>query len=248
MKSPLGLLFGLIAFVSASATPMMGTISGTCGFFNLTNSDVVYSQNFSGDGTFCTGFPNGGSFTNLGVLQAGDLTALAHNNIEAISPSGWDATAPAGYGVFVDFQATYSVTEEYLVTPTAPTTPTGFLETIFSVHGSPDDGTGIGGCSTRVSVTLGGLPNPASVAITFGEPVEAVETATINCAVNSGTGPGFGNFGDAQISSTPYGVEDANGNRIGSTLTETVVSPEPSTTVPLLALTGVALIYLRKRV
>ena len=225
-----------VVSLGASAT-LTGTISGTCGFYQGTISNVVYSQSFSGDGSFCTGFLPGGSFTNTGVLEGGDIYALSHNTIEA--------TAPAGYGVFAKFATTYEVTQQYVITPSmTPGTATGYVKTFVAATGGTDDGSGLGSCSEHASLKLGGfsVPNGVSVMIpiTFGLPITAIETASVSCNDYGAPGRGFGDDGRQEVyAGLPLSAYDANGKFLGEATLSTV-TPEPSY-VPVLLLVGLGL-------
>ncbi len=226
-----------------SASTLTGSISGTCGFYKGTLSNVVYSQAFSGDGTFCTGFLSGGSFVNTGILQVGDIFALSHNTISA--------SAPAGYGAFVDFTTTYQVTQEYLLTPpVASTTSTGTIKTFLQGTGTTDDGSGLGSCSEHSVLNLAGFSSPSgqqiSIPITFGQPVSATETTMVTCSDYGAIGHGFGDDGVQQVTAGPLLVYDANGKLLGPATISTL-TPEPSTLLLIAPLTLAGLLVRKRR-
>ena len=217
---------------------MTGSISGTCGFYQGSLSNVVYSQAFSGDGTFCTGFAAGGAFTNTGILQIGDIFALAHNTISA--------SAPVGYGVFVDFNTTYQITQQYILnSPTPPTTATGFFRTAVGGSGTTDDGTGLGSCSEGVTLNVGGVTGSAQtdVPITFGQPITISASARVTCNDYGGVGRSFGDDGFQQLTAIPIVLYDANGNVLGAATLDPV--PEPRSYL-LIGLLGVPFVCWRR--
>ena len=217
-----------------SATPMSGVVSGTCGFYQGTLSNVVYSQQFSGQGTFCTGFMSGGSFTSGDYVSVGDIDSESYNTI--------NGKAPNGYGVFATINTTYSVTQQYLVTPTNPsTTPTGTFTAFLDRVGPTDDGSGLGSCSESSTLNFGTGPmgggQTVSVPITFGKPITVTETASIVCHQY---GSAFGDGGWDLLSAGPILIYDANGKLLGTATLETV--PEPAS-LPLVGLLSVSLLY-----
>ena len=237
--------FSLVLASAGSASTLTGNISGTCGFYQGTVSNVVFSQPFSGDGTFCTGFLSGGSFTDSGILQVGDVFSLAHNTISA--------AAPAGYGVFVNISTTFQVTQNYLLSSPVPVnTTTGVLKTYLSGQGTTDDGSGLGSCSEHASVNLAGFSAPSGsqigIPITFGQTISAVETATVTCADYGPVSRGFGDDGVQEVSAGPLLLYDANGNILGPAIL-TTLTPEPATG-PLMFLAGLPLLglFYRKQV
>ncbi len=213
--------------LAASASTMNGTVSGTCGFYQGSITNVVYSQSFSGDGTFCTGFLAGGSFTETTTLQIGDIFSTASHST--------DATAPSGYGVFANFNTTLQATQEYEVDTSAlavqPATPTGTLQVFLGNAGGTDDGTGMGTCSTAANVNIGGHNSSSengtqfNLPITFGQPFTATETATVSCNKYDTTGWGDSGFLESQAS--PLLVYDTNGTLLGNATLVTL--PEPGT-------------------
>ena len=232
-------LLGVSAFCSlSSATPMAGTISGTCGFYQGNLSNVVYSQQFTGDGTFCTGFMTGGSFTNNGFVNVGDIAAESYNDIKG--------AAPSGYGVFATINTTYSVTQQYLVTPTNPSsTPTGTFSAFIERTGPTDDGSGLGSCNETSTFNFGtgtvGGGATVSFPLTFGKPITVTETANLVC---NQYGPNFGDSGWALLTAAPIRIYDANGNLLGTATLQTV--PEPASFL-LIASLGLPLLYRRVR-
>ena len=222
------LFVALLLASAASASTVNGNISGTCGFYVGTPSNIVYSHSFTGDGTFCTGFLPGGSFTNSSTLEAGDIYSLAHATV--------DARAPAGYGVFANFNATLQMTQQYLLTPpVASTTATGYAKTFIDDDHVIDDGTGGGECFEKASLSVNGVTSPHptdfSLPITFGQPISAVETASISCSKSSLVG--FGEDGALEYyAATPLLTYDAHGNLLGPATLTTV--PEPPATALLL--------------
>jgi hypothetical protein len=113
------LLFVLVASSFASAEAITGAISGTCGFISGSPSNVVYSESFSGQGTFGTGFMSRSSFVNdwipAGWRSGGSCPELDHGN------------GTCRVGAVANFSTTLIVQQQYLIT--SPTTATGFART-----------------------------------------------------------------------------------------------------------------------
>ena len=218
------LFFGLFAVACAWAdNTISAPITGTCGF--TMHSTVVYSESFSGNGTFCTGFMSGGFVTVNGNLQVGDL-----GTISALSSADVGGKPPnAFYAVFADISTTFSFTQEFLAKPLLPAgTPTGTLQGFLSASNF-NDGTGIGACQERASVSLAGQPGPTySIPITFGQTIEAVETVSLTCHKSALTANSFGDDGKAQFAPGLLFLFDANGKNVGQ-LTA-VTAPEAAAT------------------
>ena len=234
------LLFAIL-IPGAYASTVVGNISGTCGFYQGSLSNVVYSQNFNGPadgtGTYCTGFLPGGSVTPNATVSAGDISAYANHST--------DASAPAGYGVFIDFTATVDVTQEYVIsadsTGVDATSPTGTVLTFLQTVGGTDDGSGQGSCYPSTSVSLGGQNSNTNnggdftFPITFGQPFAATEQATVTC-----NDYGIGSFGDGgmrQAFAGEFLVTDSNGVFLGNAVPTSI--PEPSTSF----LIAIALVF-----
>ena len=218
-------------------------IDGTCGYYSGSPTNIVYSQTFSGDGSFCTGFMAGGSAVNSGPLQAGDILASATNNLAAFSP--------AGYGVFVSFTDADSVMQEYLIEPPTPSsTPTGYIQTFFMTNGVTDDGPGLGSCNEQASLTVGGTTYTdvdtaqIQIPITFGQPIPVTEAADMSCNVHSAVGFNFGDEGERSEMAGPILVYDANENLLGPA---TLIDVPEASTAPLAALVAMAFWLKRRR-
>lgn len=219
MRSFLALL--AIAASPAFGSQILAPITGTCGFYQGTRSNVVYSQNFTGDGTFCTGFQSGGSFTNNGSLVFGDISITATNNLLGV--------APAGYGVFVHIDELVTVTQQYLITGGGFSS--GFVGTFLESHGV-DDGSGLGGCSLGGSMNFGGFSNTVGspqffVPDDFINPISVVQTVHLTCDESDRVGGAFGDGGNLNIATGPIMVFNADKSQSASASITSV--PEPST-------------------
>jgi hypothetical protein len=214
------------ATLSGAAT-MPGTVSGTCGFYQGSPSNVVYSESFSGNGTFCTGFMTGGFFTDTSSIQVGDIFAATSHS--------FSGTAPNGYTEFVTINTVDQVTQQYLFTPTVhPTTPTGTVYLSTSIVGGSEEGSTGGTCQEGVS--LNNISNNSYTggslvfATTFGQPVNITETASLTCNLTfpyNSVGGQFSESGSVRLSGSNPIVLDANGNYVGMA-TYQVVTPEPA--------------------
>lgn len=235
----LGALLLLTAFTGvAAADTITDTVTGTCGFYQGTRSNVVYSETFSGSGTFCTGFMAGGYVFQNSTVEVGDLVAFASHDT--------DAAPPAGYGVFFQFNDTLEIARQYLISSTiASTTATGSAIAFTDGSGSgTDDGTGDGSCHTAADVSLNGRIDyqEFSLPLTFGQPVTVVMKAAINCNLYSTTR--FGDLGQSRAEGKFLEIFDANGNFLGPGIATAV--PEPGS-ASLVVLFGVGfLVFVRR--
>ena len=247
LKSAAKALFStLIAVGSASGSIISVPITGTCGFTDDTG--IVYSENFSGNGTFCAGVFAGGSVEINGALAVGDqqFFALARNTMSAIPPAAnFDS-------VFVNFSTTYSDTEEYLVTSPVNlmASTTVYLGNLLSPYGY-GDGSGFpsGHCSQFATITVNGASGLGSspIPVTLDQPVTVVETVNATCNI-TGSIQGFGWDGYFQISPTPAELFDSHGNFLSyAVLTPISSTPEPPTTLPLFLIACFALPHLLRR-
>jgi hypothetical protein len=220
LTATLLLVSGIAPFATAST--LDGTVTGTCGFSQGSRANVVFSETFSGNGTFCTDFMPGGSFSPDATLEVGDISAAAsHSSL---------AFAPVGFLVFADFDVTFQVTQEYLLQPpVTPSTPTGSVTTFFNQSGGTDDGSGSGSCATTSGISIAGNDSNVifsanfSFPVTFGQPFLAIETTRISCHM---FGPSWGDSGQKTTVAGPLQVFDANGQLLGLATLTTV--PEPS--------------------
>jgi hypothetical protein len=243
LTATLLLVSGIAPFATAST--LDGTVTGTCGFSQGSRANVVFSEAFSGNGTFCTDFMPGGSFSPDATLEVGDISAAAsHSSL---------AFAPVGFLVFADFDVTFQVTQEYLLQPSVtPSTPTGTVTTFFSQSGTTDDGSGSGSCVTTSGISIGGNDSNVifsanfSFPVTFGQAFLATETTHISCHM---FGPSWGDSGQRTNVAGPLQVFDANGQPLGFATVTAI--PEPSSGLLSIAAFGfiaLALISVRRRV
>lgn len=229
----------------SSAASMTGTISGTCGFYQGSPANVVYSENFSGNGTFCTGFMTGGYFTITDSIQVGDIFASTSHSVAGL--------APTGYTEFATINTTLQTTQQYLFTPVVqPSTSTGTLYLSTAPSGVEVGSTGT--CSEYASLNnLSTKTNGGSLMYSFtsGSPFLAsiTETANLTCnlvfAASTG-GSGFTETGSASLSTTTPVVLDANGRYLG-TATYQVITPEPTAALLVSALGFPFLLLSRRR-
>jgi hypothetical protein len=233
----LALLAGLTEAIRGAT--INGTISGTCGFYQTSRSNVVFSETFSGPadgtGTYCTDFQPGGALTPGLTLQVGDVFANAdHSTV---------GTAPAGFGIFTDFDVTLQVTQAYVITASSlsipPQTATGTVRGFFDSAGGTDDGSAAGGsCMTLSGLVVAGHDSAVggssqfTFPITFGQPFTATETSRVVCHI---FGPRFGDSGTRDTIFEGL-VSDADGKVLGSAAP--VAVPEPATAV-LMVFAGV---------
>ena len=217
----------------AEANTVIGTISGTCGFYQGSLSNVVYSSHFSGNGSFCTGFIPLGSSTPSGSVSVNDTLTINSDAIGGPGPYEFNSVggiAPIGYGVFVDFDVTITLSTEFLFVPSVtPGTPAGTVQTNDTSTGGTDDSSGSGSCFAGGTIAFaGGSYNGGIVTIpvTFGQPVAATETAQIFCNQYGSTSWGDEGGPDFQYIGPGVGVYDSNGNFVGlATISEV---PEPA--------------------
>ena len=199
-----------------------GTISGTCGFYESSRSNVVFSETFSGPangtGSYCTDFQPGGALTPGITLQVGDIFANANHSTVG--------TAPAGFGIFADFDITLQVTQSYVIP--AGQNPGALVRGFFGSAGGTDDGSAAGGsCSTLSGLVVAGhdssVGGTTQFALTAGQPFTATETSRVVCHI---FGPRLGDAGTRDTFFQAF-FTDAAGNLVGSAVP--VVLPEPGT-------------------
>jgi hypothetical protein len=223
----------------ASASTMNATVTGTCGFYQGSPSNVVYSESFSGTGSFCNG-----SFTDVSSIQVGDIFASTSHT--------FSGSAPVGDTEFVTINTTLSVTQQYLFTPTVPpTTPTGTVYLSTAILGGPDEGTAGGTCQQGVSLNnISNAPYLGAslvLPITFGQPVSITETASLTCNLTfpyNSFGGVFSETGSVRLSGAIASVFDATGKYVGPATYQTV-TPEPAA-VWLVAVFGLPLLAKRR--
>jgi len=237
------LLITTFSVLSTAAT-MTGTVSGTCGFYQGSSSTVVYSESFSGSGTFCTGFMTGGFVTATSSIQVGDIFAATSHT--------FSGTAPSGYTEFVTINTTDQLTQQYLFTPTVqPSTPTGTIYLSTSIITSSDQGSTGGTCQQAVS--LNGVSNSnyqgqsLLLPVTFGQSVGISEQANLTCSLTfpyNSFGGQFSESGSVRLSGAIASVFDANGNYLGVASYQ-AVTPEPATALLIGAL-GFPLLMIKR--
>lgn len=243
------LFLALLAFAAAPAfgTHITATITGTCGFYQPGTNTVAYSESFTGNGTYCTGFMTGGDLNVADDIQLGNLMAMARNAL--------NGHAPAGYDLFVQIHDTFTQTEQFLITG-GVSTPTGFAQGFFDPGAGFEDSSGeSASCQQPIQLTAGGIVSPAHGGVTFDlfddfvSPITFTERIDYNCDFRVGAG---GTFSDSGFSLNRVRVStifDSNKNPF-TTANPSIVevtTPEPSTFAMLALALGAGFLWRKIR-